>query len=91
MSALSAAQARVDGALERLERAVRASPGTTGAPSPLARDCEALRLECDDLRQKLAAADRRSQQLGAIVTQVEDRIDGAIRRVDELTGTGGAP
>lgn len=93
MSALRAAEARASGALERLAQALSAKAGRGIAEDPLTleRGCELLRQECDVLRRDLAAANERSQRLTSLVMQVEDRIDGAIERVDELAGSGPAP
>ena len=89
MSALRAAEARANGVLERLERALRARPaGGTTDRTALERDCEALRQECAALRRELAAATERSQRLSEIVAQAEERIEEAIERVDGLAGAG---
>ncbi len=70
---------------------MRARAGHGSAdPSAVERDCDQLRQECEALRRDLAAANERSQRLSEIVSQVEGRIDGAIERVDELTGSGPA-
>ena len=93
MSALSAAEARANGALQRLEQALSARAGRGSAEDQvtLERDCELLRQECDALRRELDVANQRSERLTSIVSQVEGRIDGAIERVDELAGTGATP
>jgi uncharacterized membrane protein YccC len=73
MSALRAAQARADSALERIERALRARIPGGGAAQ-----------ECERLRQELAAANERAERLRELVVQAEERIDDTIDRVDEL-------
>jgi Domain of unknown function (DUF4164) len=93
MSALSAAEMRASGALQRLEQALSARVGRGAAEDQvsLERDYELLREECDALRRDLAAANQRSQRLTLIVSEVEGRIDGAIERVDELAAPGASP
>ncbi|MGD9507825.1 MAG: hypothetical protein AB7I59_24915 [Geminicoccaceae bacterium] len=83
MSALTAAQARVGTALERLELALRLATDDTAEPD--------LRAECERLRRELAAANERVERLGAALSEVESRVAGAIERVDELTGSRTAP
>jgi hypothetical protein len=85
MSALTAAQAKVGTALERLEQALRLAPGTEGPAEP------DLRAECERLRHELAAANERVERLSAALSEVEGRVEGAIERVDELTGSRTAP
>ena len=55
MSALSAAEARANGALQRLEQAMSARAGRGSAEDQVAleRDCELLRQECDAMRREL--------------------------------------
>ncbi len=93
MSALRTAEARAGGAIERLERALRARPagGALPEPSVLERDCERLRQECSALRSELAAATERSQRLTEIVAQAEERIDDAIERVDGIAEARATP
>jgi SMC interacting uncharacterized protein involved in chromosome segregation len=93
MSALSAAEARASGALQRLERALsaRSGHGVADDQATIERDCELLRQECDALRRDLDAANQRSERLTSIVAEVEGRIDGAIERVDDLAGSGATP
>jgi hypothetical protein len=85
MSALTAAQARVGTALERLEHALRIAPAAEGASET------DLRTECERLRRELTAANERVERLSAALSEVESRVEGAIERVDELTGSRTAP
>jgi hypothetical protein len=85
MSALTAAQARVGTALERLEQALRLTAAEYGSPEA------DLRLECGRLRRELAAANERVERLSAALREVESRVEGAIERVDALTGSRAAP
>ncbi len=100
MSALTVAEERATSALSRLETLLARKLGDAAAASEgsasrsqreemLERDCEQLRAERDALRRQLAAAEERKSQLEAIVGQVEDRLDGAITQLDELTGEQG--
>lgn len=85
MSALTAAQARVGAALERLELVLSLAPALDGAA-----DTD-LRAECDRLRRELAAANERVERLSAALSEVESRVEGAIDRVDALAGSRTAP
>ena len=80
MSALTAAQVRVGSALDRLEQALRAPAGLAD-----------LRLECEQLRRELAAAIARAERLAAVLGEVEGRVDVAIDRIDDLSGSRVAP
>ena len=82
---MTAAQARVGTALERLEQALRRAPATDGSPEPDPH------LECERLRRELAAANERVERLSAALNEIESRVEGAIGRVDELTGGRTAP
>jgi hypothetical protein len=88
MSTLSLAEERATSALQRLEQVLRG--GTRGDAAEdqatLARDCELLRQECDSLRRELAAAQESRHRVSGLVDQVEDRLDGAIRRLGDLAG-----
>ena len=92
MSALADARARTEEALDRLERVVsgRAAADPDDAQR-LEQECEALRRECDTLRRALAAAEERASRLAALATQVEDRLEGTIHRLDQMTGDGATP
>ena len=85
MSALTAAQARVGEALERLEQALRTAPAADGASEA------DLRMECERLHREMTAANERVERLSAALSEVESRVEGAIERVDELTGSRTAP
>jgi predicted component of type VI protein secretion system len=85
MSALTAAQARVGSALDRLEQALRTPAGLAAPPD------QDLRLECEQLRRELAAAIARADRLAAVLSEAEGRVDGAIDRIDELSGSRIAP
>ena len=81
MPVLTAAQARAGSALDRLEQALRAPAGVAAQPD------QDLRLECERLRRELAAAIARAERLAAVLGEVEGRVDGAIDRIDELSGS----
>lgn len=78
MSALNAAQARLGMAVERLEQALQAAPAVPG---------DELRQECERLQRELAAATERADRLAAVLAEIEGRVEGAIDRIDELSGS----
>ncbi|MFO1049457.1 MAG: hypothetical protein U1E52_16380 [Geminicoccaceae bacterium] len=73
MSALTTAEARMGTALARLEHALtEASDGHE---------------ERERLRRELSSANERADRLAAVLGEIEDRVDGAMDRVDELAGS----
>lgn len=89
MDNLHAARERLDAALARLDRAAtrlaerpRDVPGAGDAAA--ARDREILRAECERLRAELDAANDRNRTLGAAADEADDRLDGAIARLDAM-------
>lgn len=94
MSVLHRAEERTQAALGRLERALRSLSAGASAADPraaleraaLERDCELLRAECDGLRRELEAVRERQARAAAVVAEVEDRLDGALARLDDLAG-----
>ena len=90
MSSLQSAESRILRAVGRLEAALTA--GLSAAPPPalpavtddeqravLQAQCEGLRHELGELRQRHAA-------LVSVLEQLDDRLDGALARVEEMVG-----
>lgn len=90
MSAIDQAKARLDAALDRLERAIeargeRVSASTDGsADAALQGEVEGLREECHELRERLAAAEARHGRLKDAMTTMGGRLDVAIAELDAL-------
>ena len=62
-------------ALARLERALTEAPGAGGHQ------------ERDRLRRELSTATERADRLAAVLGEIENRVEGAMDRVDELAGS----
>lgn len=90
MSAIDQAQARLDAALDRLERALeqrRAQPvdaGRSAADPALQGEVEGMREECQELRERLTAAEARHARLREAMTAMGGRLDLAIAELDGL-------
>lgn len=75
MSALTTAEARMGTALARLERALTNASAVDGQQ------------ECGRLRRELSTANERADRLAAVLGEIENRVEGAMDRVDELAGS----
>ena len=86
MSAIDQAQARLDAALDRLERALETRRQSEGqaADTALAAEVEGMRAECESLRERLAAAEARHEQLKGAMAAMGTRLDAAIGELDSL-------
>jgi len=87
MSAIDQAQARLDTALDRLERALaaRRERDSTAVGEPaLEGEVEGLRDECRELRERLAAAETRHARLMEAMVAMGGRLDVAIAELDGL-------
>ena len=89
MSALDAAQRRLDVALGRLETAAaaRSAGQTEGAPVDLVRQLDALKSECGELRRALEASRRDNDELRRLADDVAGRLDGTIADLNSLLET----
>jgi chromosome segregation ATPase len=89
MSAIDHAQARLDAALDRLERALERKRSATGQPTDTALkgEVEGLREECQELRGRLAAAETQHQKLKGAMAAMGTRLDAAIEELDQLIET----
>jgi len=87
MSAIDQAQARLDAALDRLERAIatrRERDSAAAAEPGLEGEVEGLRDECSQLRERLAAAETRHARLKEAMMAMGGRLDVAIAELDGL-------
>jgi glutathione S-transferase len=89
MSAIDHAQARLDAALDRLERALEHKRSSAGLPADaaLAGEVTGLREECHQLRERLAAAEAQHQRLKGTMAAMGTRLDAAIGELDALIET----
>lgn len=92
MAALETARVQLDTAIGRLEGAVAGlvarRQGRPGGEEleVLERDCEHLRVECDQLRRRLAGVASAHAQLRDLASEVEGQLGDAIARLADLTG-----
>ncbi len=86
MSAIDQAQARLDAALDRLERALetRKASADQATDTALAAEVEGMRTECESLRERLAAAETRHEQLKGAMAAMGTRLDAAIGELDNM-------
>lgn len=91
MAALDAARSRIETALDRLEGALtgvaKRQPleGAAADHDALERDCEILRVECDQLRRRMAGVVAANAQLRDLAGEVEGQLGDAIARLVDLT------
>ena len=86
MSAIDQAQARLDAALDRLERALatRRHAADQSTDTALAGEVEGMRAECESLRERLSQAEARHETLKAAMAAMGTRLDAAIGELDSL-------
>lgn len=93
MSALHTAESRTLEALGRLESALRAAADRTDGGTPdgpgdaeLRRQRAILQAQCEGLREELAALRQRHDRLVSAFDEIDERLDGAIARVEDIVG-----
>lgn len=86
MLAIDQAQARLDAALDRLQRALEQKRTAAGhvTDAALQGEVEGLREECAALRQRLALAEARHQRLTGALAAMGHRLETAVGDLDQL-------
>lgn len=85
MSSIDQAQARLEAALARLERAIESRRAhAPEADASLAGEVLGLRDECSALRERLAHAEARHERLKGSMTAMGGRLDAAISELDSM-------
>jgi hypothetical protein len=89
MSALQTAESRILRAVGRLEAALTASLSAPSSAAVATTDDEQkamLQAQCEGLRHELVELRQRHAALVSVLEQLDDRLDGALARVEEMVG-----